>query len=245
LFVADIDLMRLAELPFAQALSLPAGLLQPLDLVALESELRALAAGTQRVLEARARERNVRCSFRVVRGRLEAEVRAAAADLVILERGGGFVTRHVRLASSAARAAISAAQPVLLLRAGRTAAIESVVVVYDGTADSGAALAAAARLGSRFRGAGTGAPEPVTVLCLGKTAALAQRAEKKARQELERGGVAATFRTQVAPEAEQLAGALRCPANALLILPAGLPWLESEAGERLLAESEGPVLLVR
>ena len=245
LFVEDIDLMRLAELPFAQALSLPAGLPQPLDLAVLEGELRALAAGAQHALETRAREMNVRCSFRVVRGRLEAEVRAAAgaADLVILERGGGFVTRHVRLSSSAARAAISAAHPVLLLR-GPGAAIESIVAVYDGTAGSGGALAAAARLGSRLRGTETAAQARIAVLCLGKTAALAQCAEKKARQELEREGIAATFRAQVEPEAEQLAAALRCPANALLILPAGLPFLESEAGERLLAESEGPVLLV-
>ena len=102
LFVEDIDLMRLAELPFAHALSLPTGMPQALDLAALEDEFRALAAGAQRALEARAQEMNVRCSFRVVRGRLEAEVQAAAGatDLIVLERAGG-VTQYARFVSAA------------------------------------------------------------------------------------------------------------------------------------------------
>jgi nucleotide-binding universal stress UspA family protein len=243
LFVEDIDLMRLAELPFAHELSLPTGLPQPLDLASMEREMRMLAAGARRMLETRAREMHVRCSFRVVRGRIEAEVRAAAdtADLVILDRAGATVTRHVRLKSIAGQAAKGAPHSVLLLR-GVQAAIGSAVVVCDGTAASDRALAAAARLGSRLRRAGeTG----ITVLCLGDTRAAAQRAEQKARDALQREGIVATFRTLIGASPAGLAAALRLPADVLLVLSAELPLIAFEEGERFLADSEGPVLLVR
>jgi len=244
LFVEDIDLMRLAELPFAHFLSLPAGLPQPLDLASLEREMRFLAAGARQALETRAREMNVRCSFRVVRGHLEAEVRTAeAADLVILDRSGATVTRYLRLGAAAGVAALGAARSVLLV-SRRPAAIESLVTAYDGSPGADRALGAAARLASRVTEAGA-APPAVFVLCLGATKPEAAKAEKKARGALERHGVAATFRTLTAPGAAELTAALRASANALLVLPAELPLLASEEGERLLAESDGAVLLVR
>ncbi len=243
LFIEDIDLMRLAELPFAHALSLPSGLPQPLETAAVEREMRALAGAARRSLEIQARKMNVSCSFRVVRGRLESELRAAGtADLVILERGGAAVTRYVFLRQAARFSAIGAVRSLLLLRGYRMVAA-SVAVAYDGSKACERALAAAASLGRRLRAAGAAEAGPV-VLCLGKTRAAAKRAEEHARESASRAKIAASFRT-LSGSADELAAALAPEPDTLLVLPAELPLLASDAGERLLSESAGPILLVR
>lgn len=246
LFVEDANLMRLAELPFAQELTFPSGLLQQLDLASVERNMRALAAHAREALEGRAQELNVRCSFRVVRGPLKNELSAAAetADLVVLNRVGGALTRHVRLESGAELAAMDVPRPVLLLR-GRQAAIRSMTLAFDATPGADHALAAAAHLKSRIRATGEADGAGLVVLCLGSTETAARQAEKKARSALEQQGIAATFRLCAGAAASDLRGALRSAADVLLILPAELPFLATEAGLRLLTESDGPVLLVR
>lgn len=241
LFVEDVDLMRLAALPFVHEVSLTGGLAKPLDLDVLERDWRALAAGVRRTLEERAREMNVRCTFRVVRGRMDAEIRAAAgeADLVIMDRAGAALTRHVRLKAETPTAAMTGS---LLLLHGRPAPIESIVVVCDDIPGSKRALDAAARLRARLRS--EGAAPHLTVICLGETRKAAAAAGTAAREALGDEGLDAVFRLLPGEEPEDLA-ALRAPANALLMLPAALPLLSTEDGERLIGESQGLVLLVR
>lgn len=241
LFVEDVELTRLAALPFVHEVSLTGRSAKPLDLDVLERDWRALAAGVRRTLEERAREMNVRCSFRVVRGRMDAEIRAAAgeADLVIMDRAGAALTRHVRLKAETPVAEMTGS---LLLLHGRPAPIESIVVVCDAVPGSKRALDAAARLRVRLRSEGT-APR-LTVICLGETRTAAAAAETAAREALGEEGVDAAFRPLAGEAPEELA-ALRAPANALLMLPAALPLLSTEDGERLIAESQGLVLLVR
>ncbi len=67
LFVEDINLMRLAELPIALQLSLPTGLQRRIDAAVIEQEMRALAAEARNALETAAERTRVRWSFRVVR----------------------------------------------------------------------------------------------------------------------------------------------------------------------------------
>ena len=241
LFVEDVELTRLAALPFAHEVSLTGGLAKPLDLAVLERDWRALAAGVRRMLEARAREMNVRCSFRVVRGRMEAEIRAAAneADLVIMDRAGAALTRHVRLK---AEPPVTAMTGSLLLLHGRPSPIESIVVVCDDIPGSRRTLDAAARLRARLRS--EGAAPRLTVICLGETPKAAAAAETAARKALGEEGFDAAFRPLAGAELDELA-ALRAPANALLMLPAALPLLSTEDGETLIGESRGLVLLVR
>ena len=241
LFVEDIELTRLAALPFAHEVSLTGGLAKPLDLAVLERDWRALAAGMRRTLEERSREMNVRCSFRVVRGRMDAEIRAAATevDLVIMDRAGAALTRHVRLKAETPVAAMTGS---LLLLHGRPAPIESIVVVCNDIAGSKRALDAAARFRARLRSEGV-APR-LTVICLGETRKAAAAAETAAREALGDEGIDAAYRLLPGEEPEDLA-ALRAPANALLMLPAALPLLSTEEGERLIGESRGLVLLVR
>lgn len=241
LFVEDIELMRLAELPFVYELSLPGGTAKPLDIGEIERTWRALAANMRQALEARAQESAVRCSFRVVRGRMDTEVRAAAdaVDLVILDWNGGAVTRHARLKSRLSLAATESSRPILMLR-GRQAAIESVIVLYADAESSKAALGIAAGLSAKL-GSGAGSPR-ITIMCFGATKEQAERAETGAREILKRQGIGANFR-RVSGTGELLA-ALGMPTDALLVLPESLPWLDSGEVERLVADWQGPVLVV-
>ncbi|HXZ51241.1 MAG TPA: universal stress protein [Burkholderiales bacterium] len=85
LFVEDIDLLRLAALPFAREIGFPSATARALDIEAMERSLRALADDIQRTMAAIAARAPVPWSFRVTRGALMRELRAAAApgDIVV------------------------------------------------------------------------------------------------------------------------------------------------------------------
>jgi nucleotide-binding universal stress UspA family protein len=80
LFVEDIDLLNLAGLPFAREVGYPSATLRQLDVAAMERALRATAQEVQRMMAAIARRAPLSWSFRVARGALLTELRAAAAE---------------------------------------------------------------------------------------------------------------------------------------------------------------------
>jgi len=85
LFVEDTDLLRLAALPFAREIGFPSATARALDIEAMERSLRALAGDIERTMAAIAARAPVPWSFRVTRGALMRELRAAAApgDIVV------------------------------------------------------------------------------------------------------------------------------------------------------------------
>ena len=118
LFVEDVTFVHLAELNLGREFVLSSGRAQPFDAEAIESWYRREAAEARRIMEALARERNIVCSFRVMRGRM-AEAMEAACDLIVL--------------------AMSDQYAVVRRRPGPHA-----VVVYDGSPGGASALDAAA-----------------------------------------------------------------------------------------------------
>ncbi|HKI63833.1 MAG TPA: hypothetical protein VKA16_04330 [Burkholderiales bacterium] len=80
LFVEDIDLLHLAGLPFAREVGYPSATLRPLDVAAMERALRAAADEVQRMLATIAGRGPLSWSFRIARGAVLSELRAAAAD---------------------------------------------------------------------------------------------------------------------------------------------------------------------
>jgi nucleotide-binding universal stress UspA family protein len=80
LFVEDIDLLHLAGLPFAREVGYPSAALRRLDVAAMERALRATALEVQRTLAAVAGRAPLSWSFRIARGAVRTELRAAAAE---------------------------------------------------------------------------------------------------------------------------------------------------------------------
>jgi nucleotide-binding universal stress UspA family protein len=245
-FVEDINLMRLAELPIALQLSLPTGLQRRIDAAVIEQEMRALAAEARKALETAAERTHVRWTFRVVRGRVEAELTAAAgeADLVVLDTASRPLTQYARLVSAADVAKL-APRSVLLLR-GRPGPARSVIVAYDGSKGAEKALAAAARIAAALKRTGIAEPWPnLTVLALGATEDAARKAEKKAKAWLAREGVEAAARRLIGAGPAEVCEAVRRMGSGLLVLDAGAPLIQRAKAETLLDESGCPILLVR
>jgi nucleotide-binding universal stress UspA family protein len=133
LFVEDVNLQRLLALPFTRELCLLSGELRPFSRAEIERTWRRDAQALQRRLAEAADPLQVRWSFRVVRGRMEAELslQAQEVDLVVLGRqpGGGFMT------AVQATARARHADPVLVL--------------IDDVARAGSSLDLGARLARR------------------------------------------------------------------------------------------------
>jgi nucleotide-binding universal stress UspA family protein len=87
LFVEDVDLLHLAGLPFAREIGFPSATLRALDVTSMERSLRALAGEVQRTMALIVGRAPVPWSFRVARGVLMSELRAAAAEGDIVVTG--------------------------------------------------------------------------------------------------------------------------------------------------------------
>ncbi len=136
LFVEDINLLKLAGLPFARELGLASACSRPLDFAEVERALRAQAAEVEQLLARAAQRQQLRWSFQVTRGQVVAEVLSTAQDedLVVLGKVGRSIAARLRGPGKAGTGdeMVPARRPVLL--------------VFDGSDPSFRALQIAARM---------------------------------------------------------------------------------------------------
>ncbi len=149
LFVEDINLLRLAELPFAREVRYGEMAVRRFEPAMIERKLRARAAVLRRELDEVATEHKVPSTFRVLRGAIDRELIAATveADLLALGRFGHSLVHRARLGSTAQTAVAQATSAVLLVKSD----VESgpIIVLYDGSAVGQRALALAAELAGK------------------------------------------------------------------------------------------------
>ena len=141
LFVEDINLRRLAELPFASELGNTSAQHRRFDVAELDRAIGVQAQQVRRALEAAARELPLSWSLEIVRGDLIAVVlqRTGAADLLVLGR-----TRRP--------AYRGAHGEKVMRRLERRVARHPIVALFDGSAAAARALDAALALERRERG---------------------------------------------------------------------------------------------
>lgn len=138
LFVEDSDLVALASLPFSREVR-RSGAIRDIDPAVLQKDVEAHAAAARYALRQAAVRRNLRWSFRSVRGDVDAVITAAAAevDIVCVSRRGAGRYRRAPMGSPA-RVALDRQAPVLV--AGQlTDRIEKPVAVIIDQAESGQA----------------------------------------------------------------------------------------------------------
>jgi len=121
LFVEDINLLRLAELPFAREVGSYSGTRRRLNTRQVERQLKVQAERARRALEAYADRASVRWSFEVTRGVVAPCVLAAAsdADLVILGRASHGARTTGGLGSTARRVLVKPSANALASVIGR------------------------------------------------------------------------------------------------------------------------------
>jgi len=233
IFVEDVNLLRLAALPFARELPVLGGPARSLAVAGLEGELRALAAQARDTLSHAASGLAASWSFEVRRGSVPDEVISAAvgADLLVVgargqgARGPGGTT---------AGAVLERSPGSVLVHRGEMREGGGVLVAYDGSADGDAAIVAAAAL----------APgASVEACCLAADSRLGEELATRARRLVPGRALAASWGG--GDGIDRLLSAAARSRPSLLVLPSASPLLGRAGRARLLAEAPCPVLVAR
>lgn len=242
LFVEDVNLLRLAELPFSRETRYHTT--TNLNPAQLEHELRMLASQARRALMEAAEPRSVRWDFRVVRGQVTPEVLTAAleADLLTLGKASRAIWRQ-RLGSTALAAAIQTQRSVLL--AGRSANDHRpVLVTYDGSQAAQQALIFAANLAQANQ-------SPLTILVMAEETAVSHQLGIQAADHLANisptlpDTLHLTYRHLPHTTPNSLVEAVELEGGGSLVLGGTGEWLQAEAIQQLLDKLDCPVLLVK
>jgi nucleotide-binding universal stress UspA family protein len=239
IFVEDVNLLRLAGLPFAREVGFLSGVDRPLDSPGMERALRIQAEQARQMLAGVARGRQIRWSFRVVRGQVATELLTAAqeADLLALGRASWALTRRVRLGATAREVVAQASGAVLLLQHGH-AICPPVQLVYNGSPAARRAVPTAAHLASITGG-------QLTVMVVANAPEVAQRLQEEVDGRLQAQRVEGHYRQLDNPAAEELAQALHMAGGGTLVIGADNPILEGEGLPTLLDAIDCMVFLVR
>ena len=238
LFVEDVNLLRLAELPFPQEICVSTTTCRWLDVQAMERDLRAQAARLRRTLAMHAGRAKVRWSFQVARGVIARELLTAAAeaDMITLGSAGHSLTeRHV---GSTARAVLSEAPCIaLVVRKGEHLQLP-VMVLYDGSPAARRALMVACRL---VEGRG----RHIIVLIPTRDEQTVECIKSDVSERLKEKELMARYHVVSVPSVQRLGRAIQTEPLGTLVLPAESAALPQEAIIDLMKEIGVPILVVR
>jgi len=245
LFVEDIDLVRLAELPEVNAYSVLSAGRQRFAADQFKRVLRMQLARSRQAIEDAAARRRVKFAFQVRQGRLVAEVltMAGTSDLVVVgwSTGGASTpwatTQTAPVATARAVAEAAAARSVLLLRPGGAVG-GPVLVAYDGNDQSRQALAIAAEIAGVDEGV-------IEVALLTGRLDQAEAWRQDVAASLADLGVAVKFIHMPKAGLDDLRRIAERERAVLMVLGADLVLNETELGRRLLERVGCSVLLVR
>ena len=147
LFVEDINLLRMAQLPIAREITTSARARRPLNLPNLEQQLRSQVQRLRRIVESTAQQSNLPVDFEVLRGHIATELCSAVQDMDLLVIGKNTQLQRYseKLGSITSDMIIAARCNILLLRHGSTLE-KPVAVLYTGSEASERALQVAIAL---------------------------------------------------------------------------------------------------
>jgi nucleotide-binding universal stress UspA family protein len=236
IFVEDINLVHTAGLPFAHQISIETGALRRLDSSNIERQLRAQARWVQKNIAVLAERSSIRWSFQVVRGKISAQLLAAAvdADLTILGKTGWSGRRW--LGSTAQRLVIQLPCTSLILQ--RVVHFKHpVILVYDGSEAGQKALTSVNLIASH--------DSPVLVIILADDAEEAGKLRQDIDTWFEKQDLKPHYRWLKKLNSTILANLTRAEGCGVLILPTKIERLSEKTILNTLNQSECAVLLVR
>jgi nucleotide-binding universal stress UspA family protein len=237
IFVEDVNLLRMASLPFAREVGSHSGKFRPVDPDNLRRQLRSQAERARRALQRAGVLSKVAVSFKVARGRVNEELLAALseADLLSLGKGGRSLAARLGLGSTA-RAIASGGSGHVLLLSHVSRVVGPVAAVYDESPAGERALVAARELA---RGLDT----HLTVLCLSETR---ERSRDLAMRVGDQTGNPESIRCRhcTLRDVPDLAMIARSFGANVLVVPAGSAILPDHAVESMVKGFSGPVLIV-
>ncbi|NLF10901.1 MAG: universal stress protein [Anaerolineaceae bacterium] len=238
LYVEDINLLRLAQLPFAREVGTFSAGVRRLDVTEVERQIRVQTVRARRIFESRTGRTTVQWSFRVTRGSVPQEVVTAAsdADLLVVGRAGWSLLRKGRLGTTA-RAIVARSPSMALLLPGGACLASPVTVVFDGSARAERALEVAESLLDDDR--------RLRVLLLANGHERLAPLREQVDTWLQGRELDVRYRALTESNVTRLVAAIESEECGTLILPVKSAILEDTALQGLLEELEIPILLVR
>jgi nucleotide-binding universal stress UspA family protein len=235
-FVEDLNLLRMAQLPIASEVSHYTASIHRLKPERIRRQLKAQAAQARSALARQARLQRVAWEFLVLRGDISLELLAKAegADLMILGKAGW--SRGRRVGSTTRLVIRDAPSFVLILQHGAHWA-RPVVLVHDGSPSSQRGLDVAQVLAEQ-------SGQPLTVMIVARKDADALDLERGVVARLGLDASDVSFFRVLASRSDDLARLVR-NMDCLLILPANLPGMEGDPLIDFVDGFEGPVMVLR
>ena len=241
LFIEDTRLLQLAGHPAVRHVSGAGHAEAGADALAMERALRAQAALMHAALARAAETQALQWSFRVARGRVAAELLAAApeADMMVLGKTSLSGKGRGALGSAARAFAASTSGAVLYSdhRPGAAPHEASVVVVYDDGPAADRALEVAARVASRDAGA-------LNVLLPGRAGDASDGLRERVAVALAPSGLDIAFGQCSGTGCAPLIQALARRPGSLLVIGEDSPMLGDEPVADLIGRLHSPVLVV-
>lgn len=236
LFVEDLNLIRLAQLPFSYEVVRQTAKVRQLGLPAMERQLRVQARRARRELARLARRHGLEWDFRVSRGDVPVEVMAQADedDWIILGKTGWSKGSRT---GSTTRAVLSQAQRMILVLESGLNLKRPVVSIFDGSETAKRSLAIAAMLA---KGQSVG----ISVFLVGEDEAALRQLQEQAAALLDEHGARATYRWFQGGGRQSLTRAVQ-QVGCLLVVPGELPQVAGQSLINLVDNLRCPVLVVR
>ena len=238
LFVEDMNLLRMASLPFAREVGSHSGAHRAINPGQFEREFRSQADRARNTLWYIAERYRLTASFQTARGSVNAELLKAMseADMLSMGKGGQSVAASLGLGTNAKAIAERTSGVVLLL--SHVAHVSGPpAVVYDASDNGDRALAAAVEL-ARILGTAVMVLSPIEVE-LSK-----EEIEERARSKLTAPYPPLEFRRILVHNVMDLARNVRSSGANVAVVPTQSAYLPIEAIESLLSRFFGPVMLV-
>ena len=236
-YVEDINLLRLAEMPFAKELGQYSARPRKLDTGQLERQLRIHADRARLALIEAAESAGLNWSFRVVRGSVPAELIGAMqeTDLIIIGQRGW--SNFVQVGSTTQTIMDQARKLTLILRAG-TKLGQSVLAVFDGSPAAEEALSFAGALAQERDG-------KLIVLLIAADGEIAQNLRTEVGTWGRRNALSITFHWLKDLNARMVCNIAQTEASGVLIVAKDSPGLSEETLHAILIDIKCPVLVVR
>jgi len=239
LFVKDENLLRAAQLPFAEEVRTHSVSPKSLTDRRVERQLRYQAERAEAALQEATEQAEVAYNFRVVEGHVTRELLQAAeeADLLALGKTSTHSSRR-RLGSTSQALLSDCSTPVLVLRRA-VQPRQPILTYYDGSEAAQSALRVAAELASQ------GATHPLTVYL----PAADEEETERLRTEVKVGYGNRVAQLDVQPltktERTRIATVARREGHGLFVVPGGCSPLTDTSLQRFLYELDRPLLVVR
>ncbi len=237
LFVEDQDLLRLAELPFAQEIQLTRAISRTLAPEQLLRDLHAQAESFRAAMARQAQHHRLAWSFQITRGRSDEAIllAAMAGDIIAMARGFGPLSQVGRYSRRVRLIAARAPGPLLLAAESPSRRPGPILLPYDGSPAANQMLEMGVQLARAQRNV-------LEVMLLGEAAEHGDDVAARLQ------GTAATGRLPGlriwTPRDRSIAlRRLREADRGLLLLPADAPWFLPGQAEEIIDRARLPIIV--